>query len=142
MEKYPSYLKKRNLTHIIVPLVIGFILYLFFHKPNLLLNFYLQKCIAIPNYYDHIKENKILVFLLNHLPDALWIYALGVFLFVSLNFVNNNWLKAALILILGSLTEIVQLFLPQQFTFDWIDLLINIIILTLIFYKYENEKNI
>jgi hypothetical protein len=142
MEKYPSYFKKRNFAHMVIPMAIGFFLYLFFHKPNLLMHFYLEKHIGLPNYYSCIKAYKLYLFLLNHLPDALWIYSLGVFLFVSLNFVNNNWLKAALILILGSITEIVQLFLPQQFTFDWIDLLINIIILTLICYKYENEKNV
>jgi hypothetical protein len=142
MENYSPFLKKRNLIHIIFPLLLGFLLYLFFHKPNLLLHAYITKLTPIPNYYGYIKAYPVFIFLLNHLPDALWIYSLGIFLFISLDFVENSWLKAALVIILGSLTEVMQLFLPNQFTFDWVDLLINVIILIQICYKYEIKKDI
>jgi hypothetical protein len=142
MNENNSYLKKKNFLHMLIPLLVGFMLYLFFHKPNLLLHSYTARLIIIPNYYDSIIGGKFFIFLLNHLPDALWIYSLGIFLFLSFSFIKNIWLKAALIIILGSSTEVIQLFLSKQFTFDWIDLLINIVILTLISCKYEIKKNI
>lgn len=52
--------------------------------------------------------------------------------------------KAALIIIVVSFTEIIQIFFPKQFTFDWIDLLLSIIIafVTLIFWPYEKETSL
>ena len=142
MKNQETYLLKRNFIHILIPLLFGFLIYVLFHKPNLLLHIYLQKITAFPNYFELIKENSLLVFLLNHLPDALWIYSLGIFLWLMFDFIKNTFLKAAIIIILGSLTEIVQFCFSQGFTFDWLDLLINIIILLLICFKYEIKKEI
>ncbi len=142
MKKNITYLKKRNIVHIFIPLLLGFVVYLIFHKPNLQLHAYITKFIAIPNYYNYFKQYAFFIFLLNHLPDALWIYSLGIFLLLSFEWVKNDWLKAAFVIILGSLTEIIQLFLPNQFTFDWVDLLINIIILILICFRYEIKKDV
>jgi putative effector of murein hydrolase len=142
MENLVKYFKKRNLAQMSIPLLVGFLLYLFFHKPNLLIHSFIAKCTTIPNYYDYFKENKVFIFLLNHLPDALWIYSFGLFLFVSFGFIKKSWLKAALIVLIGSLTEIVQLFYQKNFTFDWIDLFINLIILILICFRYEIKKDI
>jgi hypothetical protein len=135
-------ISKRLLLHTALPLLVGFIIYLFFHKANLLLHHYAYKYFGFINYYENIKKYKSVIFIVNHLPDILWVYSLGIFLihFIKLN--NNKNFKAAIILIIGSLSEIIQLFFPQQFTFDWLDLLFTLIILILILYKYEVKKSI
>ena len=140
MKNKNNYFTRRNLFHIVIPLLLGFLIYVFFHKPNLALHFYLNKLTALPNYYHSIKGNAFYVFLINHLPDALWIYSLGIFLLISFDFIKNTYLKAAFIVIIGSSTEIVQVFSSKAFTFDFVDLLINIIILLLICFRYENKK--
>ena len=142
MKNQETYLSKRNFIHIVIPLTIGFLIYVLFHKPNLLLHSFINRFTIIQNYYEQIKGQSYCIFLLNHLPDALWIYSFGIFLFVTFDFIKNTFLKAAIIIILGSLTEIVQFCFSQGFTFDWLDLLINIIILLLICFKYEIKKEI
>lgn len=126
----------------VIPMVFGLLIYLFFHKPNLLLHSYIARYITIPNYYHSISSNTVFLFLLQHVPDALWIYSLGVFFIVSFQSLKNKLIKAALIIFLGSLTEIVQIFLSDQFTYDWIDLLIIVVILLLINFNYEIKNNI
>ncbi len=130
---------KKILLHTILPLLLGFCIYLFFHKPNLLLHVYCNKYLSIPNYYVLIKNNWLAVLLLNHLPDILWAYSFGIFLSISFQFVENKYLKAALILLIVSFTEVVQIFYPKSFTFDWLDLVLIAITQLFIFYKFESK---
>ena len=139
MKNDTVYLTKKDFLHMVIPVLFGLLFYVFFHKPNLLLHAYIAKFIAVPNYYDYIKDNTFFIFLLHHLPDACWIYSLGIFLLFFFSFIKNKVLKAALIIVLGSFTEVVQVFF-NQFTFDWIDLIINVAILLLICVRYEIKK--
>lgn len=131
---------KNILLPIIAPLGIGFVIYLFLHKPNLLIHFYSYKIFPFANYYAIVKNNFWGCFLIYHLPDMLWAYSLGVFLIYFLSFINNKFVKAAIVLVIGSFTEIVQLFFPNSFTFDWLDLLYILITLTFLINNYEIKK--
>ncbi len=132
----------KKLFQVITPLLVGFLIYLFFHKPNLILHSYLAEYIQIPNFFNSFNHNKIFIFLLNHIPDILWIYSLGNFLIFACAFIKNKWVKAAIIIAIGSITEIIQLLFPLNFTFDWLDLFFIIFTLSLICYNYEIKDNI
>ena len=134
---------KRIIWHCVFPLLAGFIIYLFFHQPNLQLHQWLAAHFSVPNFYSSIKNHSLVIFLLNHVPDALWDYSLTCFLLLCVSTSVKKYARAALIISVVSLTEIIQLFFPKQFTFDWTDLFIAIIIslLTLTYSAYE-KKNI
>jgi hypothetical protein len=125
-----------------LPLLIGLAVYLFFHKPNLLLHQWVSKYFTIPDYYSRVNKFPVAVFFINHFADCLWAYSITSFLMllISNSFPFN--LKAALIIVLVSATEIIQVFFPKQFTFDRIDLFLSIAVsfFTLIFWPYEKEN--
>lgn len=130
---------KKILLHTMLPLLLGFCIYLFFHKPNLAIHHYLYRYCSIPNYYAAIKNNWLANFILNHAADVLWAYSFGIFLIISFQSIKNKYLKAAFILLIVSFTEIVQVFYPKIFTFDWLDLLFIVITQLIVFYKYESK---
>jgi hypothetical protein len=132
---------KKFLIHCIIPLLVGAMIYVFFHKPNLLLHFYLNKYFHLTNYYTHIKTYPAAIFMLNHLPDMLWAYSLGGFMILLFDNIKNRATKAAVIITIGSLTEIVQVFFPSYFTFDWFDLFFTLCALILVLYVFEKTKN-
>jgi hypothetical protein len=134
---------KRIIWHCIFPLLIGFSVYLFFHQPNLKLHQWLADSYSFPNFYGYIKNNPIAIFFLHHFPDALWNYSLTCFLMLFFSNTIKINIRAAIIVSLVSLTEIIQVFFSQQLTFDWIDLLLALVIslLTLNYFTYE-KKNI
>ena len=135
---------KKLLLYCVAPLLTGLCFYIFFHKPDLLLHSWLKYYLTFPNYYNTLIDNFWGKLLLNHFADIVWCYSLTHFLklFYFLNLSYKT--KAALIISIVSLTEIVQLFFPKQFTFDWIDLLISFLIPLLIlrFNKNENKNRI
>jgi hypothetical protein len=108
-------------VHIFLPLVVGGSIYLFFHKPDLLLHQYIKT----PNYYHLFKENRLFQFCLNYVPDILWAYSLSHFLFLYL-LLNYRWKKLVIVIILVSFSECIQLYLPNIFTFDIYDLILNV----------------
>jgi len=132
---------KRIIWHCVFPLLLGFLIYLFFHKPNLQLHQWFADQFSFPNFYGSIKDQPLAIFLLNHVPDALWDYSLTCFLILYFsNSIKRNT-RAALIIFLVSLTEIIQLFFPKQFTFDWTDLFLSILIslFTIRYFQYEKK---
>jgi hypothetical protein len=130
--------------HCALPMLIGLAVYIFFHKPNLVIHQWIFNYCPIPNYYVLINKFSIAEFLLNHLPDCLWAYSLTYFLALFISNSFTRLVKAALIIIIVSFTEIIQLFFLNQFTFDWVDLFLSILIscFTLIFWSYEKENTI
>lgn len=126
------------------PLLIGLAVYLLFHKPDLALHKCASDYFQTPNYYLLINKSPVTIFFLNHFPDCLWAYSLTCFLILYISDALPLKTKAALIIIVVSFTEIIQIFFPKQFTFDWIDLLLSIIIafVTLIFWPYEKETSL
>jgi hypothetical protein len=127
-----------------LPLLTGLAVYLFFHKPDLLLHQWLNNYCHFPSYYASVNKFPIAVFLLNHFPDCLWAYSLTSFLILFFPGSFSFKLKAAFILALVSATEIIQVFFPKQFTFDWIDLFLTVAVsfFTLIFWPYEKENHL
>jgi hypothetical protein len=108
-------------VHILLPLILGGIIYIFFHKPNLALHEYVKTA----NYYHLFQKNYFFKLLLNYIPDFLWAYSLSYFFNTYLP--NSwKWKKPVSILFLISFSECIQLFLPTIFTFDFYDLLISI----------------
>jgi hypothetical protein len=129
--------------HCAFPMLLGLLLYAFFHKPDLLLHKWIYKYCQTPSFFSSINKSSITIFLLNHVPDLLWAYSLT---FSFLLFISNALpaiVKAAFIIIVVSFTEIIQLFFPEQFTFDWVDLFLSIItvVVILIFWPHEKENN-
>jgi hypothetical protein len=130
----------RLFVHCFIPLAIGFIIYLLFHEPNLMLHSWLYSLAPIPNFYTAIKGHPIIIFLLNHLPDILWNYSLTHFLLIFISNALPPFSKAAIIVFIVSLSEIIQVFYPKQFTFDWIDLALAIIITFFVLNTHKYEK--
>jgi hypothetical protein len=133
-------LQKKLFFHIILPLLVGFFIYLFFHKPNLWIHYEAAKYAFNLNYYESIKRNSLAIFLLNHLPDALWMYSVGTFLCQYVEVFYNQKTQMFLLLFIAAGSEIVQIFFPEQFTFDWIDLFINICISILVIKQMRMAK--
>lgn len=131
---------KKVLLYCFFPLLSGVLFYIFFHKADLLLHRWLNSCSTFPNYYNLLKNNFGGKLLLNHFADIAWCYSLSHFLrlFYFVNLSHNT--SAALIILIVSFTEIIQLFFPKQFTFDWIDLFICFLIPLLIFKLNKNEN--
>ena len=140
----PTRLLKKVLLYCFFPLLCGALFYIFFHKPDLLLHRWLYSFSTFPNYYNLLKNNFGGRLLINHLADITWCFSLTHFLrlFYFLNFSQN--IRAALIILIVSFTEIIQLLFPKQFTFDWKDLFICFLIPFLIFKlnKDENKNSI
>lgn len=130
---------KKVLLYCFFPLLIGVLFYIFFHKPDLLLHRWLNSYLIFPNYYNLLKNIFWGKLLLNHFADIAWCYSLSHFLrlFYFLKLSHNT--RAALIILIVSFTEIIQLFFLKQFTFDWIDLFICFLIPLLIFKLNEDE---
>jgi VanZ family protein len=127
---------KKIFSHIILPVFIGFLVYLFLHKPNLWLHQVFQKYGTL-NFYENIKSNAIAIFLLHHLPDVLWMYSLSVFIKICIDVGTNKIVTAVVILFIAVISEAIQIFFPTQFTFDWIDVLLNVLVALLVI-KYIN----
>jgi len=133
---------KRFFVHCLFPLLVGFIIYLFFHKPNLLLHKWANAFMSQPNYYNNIKNNKLSLFFLNHVLDIIWAYSLTWFLFLFINFNLKKFAKAAIVILIVSSTEVIQLFLSPHLTFDWVDLIFCICTTTLVLILYTHEIKI
>jgi len=118
---------KKYLTHVIIPIFFGGVIYLFFRDENLLMFKWID-CIGISNQLNFIKNNvtfteKLPVFLLNSLPDALWVYSFVSF--CLLVWKNNKTVKTILVfivIIISIAGEIGQCFFIIPGTFDIIDL--------------------
>lgn len=141
---FPKHIFKTLFYKCALPLLIGAAIYLFFHKPNLLLHIWVYKYFQLPNYYAYLQKSALAIFLLNHLPDCLWALSLSWFLVLFIANSIGFKTKAALIVFLVSFTEIVQVFFPKQFTFDWVDLFLSFAIsfVTLKYWPYEKENSV
>ncbi len=133
---------KKACFHCALPLLIGFTTYLFLNKPDLLLHKWMYNFLSLPNYYGIIKNSTIGIFFINHFADCLWAYSLSWFLILFISDSLSFNTKAALIVLIVSCTEVVQLLFNKQFTFDWIDLFLTTAIsfITLITCSHEKEN--
>ncbi len=111
------------LSNILFPLTAGFTIYLLFQS---------NVPIVRASWFSVVR---------NYLPDALWAYAL----YFSLLFILGNSKPCRLLAfvicsIVSALTEIAQLFAIFPGTFDIMDILTEIISVTLAFYLSNNLK--
>lgn len=136
-------LLKKLLIYCFVPLSIGLLFYIFFHKPDLLLHRWLSSFSTFPNYNHLLTNNFWGRLLLYHFADIAWCFSFTHFLKLFYFSKFSYKTKAALIIFIVSFTEVVQLFFPKQFTFDRIDFFISVLIpfLILKLNKDENENN-
>ena len=137
--------------HIVLPLFLGGIIYLIFRSPKLLM-FKWVKCIGIYYYLYELRiyflplKKNLSEWFLYTLPNTLWIYSFTSYMIVIWESTNRNLIKFFCILlplILGIISEILQLLQIIPGTFDKIDLLFCFIgsgISISYFYK-RKEKN-
>lgn len=132
---------KKLLWYCLFPLITGTLIYLFFHPGNLWLHKFVSGITGpLPNFFYLVRDRPVLHFLLYHLPDACWDFALAWFLQEYIIRTKFRFLQAAIIILILSFTETVQLFYPQQFTFDLWDLLIACLIAALVTLITTDEK--
>jgi hypothetical protein len=124
----------KKFLFILLPLILGGIIYLFFHKPNLLLH----RFFIVPNYYETYKNDSWLKLVTNYVPDIMWAISVAAFLHYSL---SNSFGKYKTILIVSivACSEIIQLFFPKLFRFDVMDLIL-MVVFSWVTLKYINEK--
>jgi hypothetical protein len=107
------------LLHVVLPLLIGFLIYFFF-RPGYWFVELFGKREPITDLTGLDTYQQVLIF---SLPDACWSYS-----FCSTLFIWGNWAGFEkkyfpfLIFLLVILSELIQLFIKSTFTFDWPDL--------------------
>ena len=101
---------------VFLPLFVGLIIYLLY-KPKLIPLF------SFPNSAAALSgKNLFTKLMVNSGPDFCWSYSFASALFIT-NFIffrSKLFTYATVILII--LAELIQIFLPRYFTFDWMDL--------------------
>lgn len=129
---------KATLIHVLLPLLLGFLIYLFFRT-----NTWFHQTM-LPEWKTQFTfESTILTAIFKfHLPDFCWSYS-----FTSALLLWKYWYKLKLtyfepfLLIILMTSEIVQLFLKPAFTFDWFDLVAAIIAFCLSFFFSNRFRN-
>jgi hypothetical protein len=121
------------LLHCILPLVAGAIVYLYFRQGGLM-------GYTLGN-NTRMKDPGLL---LQTLPDFLWAYSLAsaLFLFFGYTGLPFTW-SAGVILVILLASEIIQLWFPGRFTFDFMDLgatVLAFLLSTLYFKQHTHEK--
>jgi len=113
-------MKKTNITsiiifHCVIPLLIGFIIYVLFRDKNIQLFIFFER-IGVSNFINNIREHTlpfseyIPKLILYNLPDAIWVYSfsiiMGIIWYRTRYFIY--WLSIGFVLGLSS--ELFQLF--------------------------------
>ena len=100
-------------VNVVVPLMVGLFIYLLF-KPALLPT-PLKLRTSLPG------KNLFIRLLINSGPDFCWSYSFSSALFITNFLFFRSKLLALLTVLLIIFSEVVQIFLPRYFTFDWVD---------------------
>lgn len=146
--------KIKYLSHILIPLLIGGSIYIFFRTKTLLL-FNIISFFRIDTFINSIRISPFILegffpyWLIYSLPNALWVYSLTAYLLFIWNGDDKNifWLLVGPLI--GIAAEIMQIFGYFPGTYDNIDLLLTIIFGILPFFifkpfklkKNEKQKN-
>ena len=113
-------LSRQTALHILLPLIAGITCYILFRKDTWLHQqfFFTQR---FPLIEAKGTGMKIIAF---NLPDFCWSYSLAAALFTWKKWYGESIRYFPLLVLLALLgSEVVQVFLPGIFTFDWIDIL-------------------
>jgi len=122
--------------HVVLPLMLGILIYCCYRSKQLWWWVYLEKSSLLP-YGNYLREHTVIQnsknylpdWLLFSLPDALWLYALVCAILYLWDF---KWHKHSAIWIIGAASlgiflELGQLINCLSGTFDWIDILCYIL---------------
>ena len=99
---------------IFFPLLLGALCYVFFRTGSWFADLFPISIKVIP-------QNKMFLLLIGILPDFLWAFSLGAFLYSFEQYREKHW-YSLLILALLLLSELIQLYLRSRFVFDYLDL--------------------
>jgi hypothetical protein len=130
--------KRKKLLSIIffnclLPLLIGFSIYLLF-RPNLFPSisfFYRKQGLKAGNFFLRL--------LVNNGPDFCWYYSFAsALLIVNFIFFKSKLFTYLTVMLIVS-SEMVQIFLPRHFTFDWIDVGAAMVAVTLSYLTLKNR---
>lgn len=125
--------------HAILPLIAGFLIYFFF-RPNVWFVQFFDKRESLISFSQMNQFQKLLIF---SGPDFCWTYSLSSALFIWGNWQGQN-LKyfPAFVFFLIVLSELGQLFIPKNFTFDWFDIFAALLAFLLSYLlTYRNAKD-
>jgi len=143
-------MKKNNITsiiifHCVIPLLIGFIIYVLFRDKNIQLFIFFER-IGVSNFINNIREHTlpfseyIPKLILYNLPDAIWVYSfsiiMGIIWYRTRYFIY--WLSIGFVLGLSS--ELCQLFNIIKGTFCRVDLFFNIFAFVLAYKYFTNYR--
>lgn len=124
-------LSRQTALHILLPLIAGITCYILFRKDTRLHQqfFFTQR---FPLIEAKATGMKIIAF---NLPDFCWSYSLAAALFTWKKWYGESIRYFPLLVLLALLgSEVVQVFLPGIFTFDWIDFFAAFIAFLLSYY--------
>jgi hypothetical protein len=113
---------RRIFIQILLPLLLGAIIYILFRKDTLIHKW------LLPADYDPVTADlsrtaRLNYFMAFNLPDLCWSYSFASALFISENVLGKtSRLFPLFVLLLLIISEFVQLLFPGNFTFDWMDL--------------------
>ena len=129
---------RQLLFHVALPLIFGFLIYFFF-RPNVWLVQFLEKRNPLISLSEMNQFQKLLFF---SGPDFCWAYSLSSALFIW-----HKWLKrppkhfAYPVFSLVVLSELLQILLTSNFTFDWLDMIAAILAFALSYLIiFRNDK--
>lgn len=130
---------RRLIIHIILPLVAGLAIYILFRK-NTWLHHHL-----LPQGFNPVTlpQNWLSNFFIFNFPDFCWSYSLSCALFMWNS--GNQFIAPAKFAIgvvaLLIVVEVIQLWMPSRFTFDWLDLAATLIAFCLSWVQYRKNEH-
>jgi hypothetical protein len=111
---------RKIIIHVILPLVAGLAIYVFFRK-----NTWIHHHLLPPGLHTfNIPQSWLNNFFIFNMPDFCWSYSLtsSLFIWEKSSDYKIKYLPALILLFLVA-AESVQYFVPSQFTFDWLDII-------------------
>jgi len=110
---------KQAILLCILPLLLGIVIYIFFRDQGIL---GISARLSNDKPYPFVKP------IINTLPDFCWAFSLSNTLYLFFKISSVSLKRSTIFIILSvALSEIVQIFFPKHFTFDWLDLLADLI---------------
>ena len=139
------------MIHVIIPLVIGGFIYVFFRVKTLRFFVWINKI----GFSDIVNEIRTITYpykeifpnwFLNSFPDGLWVYSFSAMLFfTSKNYFIRNKILLMLPFVLVLIMEVLQLLHIICGTFDIMDLVIslimNLLLITILKLEYNEKIN-
>lgn len=125
-------LSRQTALHILLPLIAGITCYILFRKHTWFHQQFFSGQEELPLIESKSTAIKLMAF---NLPDFCWSYSLSAALFTWKKWSGISIRYFPLLVLLALLgSELIQVLLPELFTFDWIDILAAFIAFLLSYY--------